>query len=249
MSQRPTTLFDLRAGAIDSLYLTVKTADLTALQAALQARFDAAPGFYADEALVLDLRRLGGEERIDAEALATWLAQHALRPIGVLADDAQLAWVGDTLARLHAPPARLSESDPEPPAASQDVRSPSHAQAPASPTPAAAPSALVVDRPLRSGQRVYAPGDLIVLESVSNGAELIAGGNIHVYGPLRGRALAGAHGDTGARIFGINLEPELVAIAGVYRTAEQPLPQAVHGVPAQIYLRDDKLCIEALGAR
>ncbi len=231
MSQRPTHLFDLRAGAIDSLYLTVKTADLAALQAALQARFDAAPGFYADEALVLDLRRLGGDERIDADALAHWLAQRALRPLGAVAEGAQWTWLGNSLARRHAPPSPAPRPSPPPPVPEPEERT------------------VLVDRPLRSGQRVYAPGDLIVLESVSHGAELIAGGNIHVYGPLRGRALAGAHGDAGARIFSTNLDPELVAIAGVYRTAEQPLPQAVHGVPAQIYLQDDRLCIEALGAR
>jgi len=107
--------------------------------------------------------------------------------------------------------------------------------------------ALVVDRPLRSGQRIYAKGDLIVLGLVSNGAEVIAEGNIHIYAPLRGRALAGVHGNHDARIFCTCLEAELISIAGIYRTTENPLPADVLGKPVQIRLDDDeKLLIEPL---
>ena len=106
---------------------------------------------------------------------------------------------------------------------------------------------MVIDRPLRSGQQVYAKGcDLIVLAVVSFGAEVIADGNIHVYAPLRGRALAGAHGDTTARIFTTCLEPQLVSIAGTYRTTEKELPADVLGKPAQIWLDGDSLVIEPL---
>ena len=104
----------------------------------------------------------------------------------------------------------------------------------------------VVDKPLRSGQRIYAKGDLVVLGMVSNGAEVIAEGNIHIYAPLRGRALAGVHGNHDARIFCTCLEPELISIAGIYRTTENPLPADVHGKPAQIWLDDEKLMIEPL---
>lgn len=105
----------------------------------------------------------------------------------------------------------------------------------------------VVDRPVRSGQRIYARGgDLVVLGMVSHGAEVIADGNIHVYGPLRGRAIAGASGDTDARIFAATMEPELVAIAGTYRTTDKPLGNDVLGRPAQVRLDDDKLLVEPL---
>ena len=88
-----------------------------------------------------------------------------------------------------------------------------------------ATTATIVDKPLRSGQRIHAAGDLIVLGLVSHGAEIIAGGNIHVYAPLRGRALAGVHGDRDARIFCTCMEPELYSIAGFYRTVEtEPCP-------------------------
>jgi len=109
---------------------------------------------------------------------------------------------------------------------------------------------MVVHKPLRSGQKVYARGgDLVVLAMVNRGAEVIADGNIHVYAPLRGKAMAGARGNTSARIFSLCLEPELVSIAGVYRTTEQELAGDVLGKPAQVRLSDDgkeKIIIEAL---
>ena len=106
---------------------------------------------------------------------------------------------------------------------------------------------LLIDRPLRSGQQVYARGgDVIVTGLVSFGAEVIADGNVHVYAPLRGKAIAGARGDTGARIFTTCLEAQLVAVAGVYRTSEVALPPDVAGKPAQIRLQDDKLLLEAI---
>lgn len=105
----------------------------------------------------------------------------------------------------------------------------------------------VIDRPLRSGQRVYARGgDLVVLGLVSHGAEVIADGNIHIYGPLRGRAIAGANGDAAARIFAAAMEPELISIAGTYRTTDKPLAADVLGKPAQVRLDGDRMLIEPL---
>jgi septum site-determining protein MinC len=96
---------------------------------------------------------------------------------------------------------------------------------------------MIVDRPLRSGQQVYARNaDLIVMAVVSHGAEVIADGSIHVYAPLRGRALAGAAGDTGARIFTTRFEAELVSVAGVYRTFEGGVPAEFASHPTQVRL-------------
>ncbi|NDC61183.1 MAG: septum site-determining protein MinC [Betaproteobacteria bacterium] len=107
--------------------------------------------------------------------------------------------------------------------------------------------ALLIDKPLRSGQQVYARGrDLVVLAMVNPGAEVMADGHIHVYAPLRGKAIAGAKGDTGARIFATSLEAELLSIAGVYRTSDAPLPKDVAGKPAHVWLADDKLLMQAL---
>jgi septum site-determining protein MinC len=109
--------------------------------------------------------------------------------------------------------------------------------------PPAAPKARLVTEPVRSGTQIYARGsDLIVTAAVSPGAELVADGNIHVYGALRGRALAGAGGDSAARIFCTRLEAELVSIAGRYLVSEQ-LPAGVQASPVQIALVDDQLTI------
>ncbi|MFC4432538.1 septum site-determining protein MinC, partial [Cupriavidus respiraculi] len=131
---------------------------------------------------------------------------------------------------------------------------PAPAPAAPAPAPAAAPAAeparpvptLLIDKPLRSGQQIYAQGDVVILDVVSYGAEVIAEGNIHVYAPLRGRALAGVKGNAQARIFCTCLEPELISIAGIYRTAEQALPADVLGKSAQIRLADEKLILEPL---
>ena len=118
--------------------------------------------------------------------------------------------------------------------------------APASRPPQSA-SALVITKPLRSGQRVYARHtDLIVIGMVSQGAEVIADGNIHVYGPLRGKAMAGARGDTSARIFTTELDAELLAVAGVYRVVEARLDPSLRNRPALIRLEGDALHIENL---
>jgi septum site-determining protein MinC len=113
--------------------------------------------------------------------------------------------------------------------------------------PAEAATTLIVDKPLRSGQRVYARGgDLVVLSVVSFGAEVIADGSIHVYAPLRGRAIAGARGDVNARIFSTCMEPQLVSVAGMYRTTETPLADDIVGKPAQVRLEGERLVVEPL---
>jgi septum site-determining protein MinC len=106
---------------------------------------------------------------------------------------------------------------------------------------------MVVDTPVRAGQRIYARGcDLIITAVVNNGAEIIADGSIHVYAPLHGRALAGASGNPGARIFALSMQPELVSIAGVYRTFEEGFPDELSRQPAQIRLVGDRIDITAL---
>jgi septum site-determining protein MinC len=101
---------------------------------------------------------------------------------------------------------------------------------------------MVVDAPVRGGQRIYARGcDLVLTAAVNAGAEVIADGSIHVYAPLRGRALAGAAGNAQARIFSLSMEAELVSIAGVYRTFDDGWPKDLSGKAVQIRLRDERL--------
>ena len=108
---------------------------------------------------------------------------------------------------------------------------------------------VLVAEPVRTGQQVYAENaDLIVTGTVSEGAELIADGNIHIYASMRGRALAGAKGRRDARIFIHSMQAELVSIAGIYRNFEQQLPEHLYRKPVQIHLQDDRLVIAAIAA-
>jgi septum site-determining protein MinC len=158
-------------------------------------------------------------------------------------------------ARTH-PPSELSPpvsdavSSPEPSrtgaSSASRAQSESSAHAESQGLTQAAPScALIVDKPLRSGQHVYAKGrDLIVMAMVNPGAEIMADGHIHVYAPLRGKAIAGARGNQDARIYTTCLEAELLSIAGIYRTSDTPIPKEVAGKAAQIRLIDEKLVMQ-----
>lgn len=141
--------------------------------------------------------------------------------------------------------AAAASADPLP---AREASSTTSASAPTQAAPHSS-SALVITKPLRSGQRVYARHtDLVVIGMVSQGAEVIADGNVHVYGPLRGKAMAGARGDTSARIFTTHLDAELLAVAGVYRVVEDKLDRTLQNQPALIRLDGDTLRIEALKA-
>ncbi|MBN3723773.1 septum site-determining protein MinC [Burkholderia sp. Ac-20379] len=254
MSLKKSPFFELRSGSVDSLLFVVKTADLDALRTELVKRFEATPEFFADDVVAIDVRRLAEGEQVELDAIQQMLNDVRMRPIGVVADAAQREWAGasrlpllEARDRRAAPAAKAapdeSAADEPQPAtpASASVAQDAPAQGPVT-----AVQTLVIDRPLRSGQQIYAKGDLVVLAPVSNGAEVIAEGNIHVYAPLRGRALAGVLGNHEARIFCTCLEPELISIAGIYRTTENPLPADVRGKPVQIRLEDEKLMIEPL---
>lgn len=240
-------LFDLKSAALTAMALVLKSTDLMALADALEDRFGATPSMFDHDPVVIDLQMVAdAADPIDFDALAALLRKHRLQPVGVQGGNeeqmaqALAAGLGDTPALVQAPPAAKVTA-----AAEQPV--PVAAEAPPLVLPAVAPGALVVDKPLRSGQQVYAKGrDLVVLAVVNFGAEVIADGNIHVYAPLRGRAIAGARGDTNARIFSMGMEPQLISIAGTYRTTETALPADVHGKPAQVRLDGERLVVEAL---
>lgn len=243
----PSALFDLKSAALTAMALVLKSTDLAALASALEERFGTTPSLFDFDPVVIDLAAVRESgEAIDFDALAALLRQHRLQPVGVLGGSedqmalALAAGLGDTPALTQAPPApKPAQPEPEAPAPVIEVPPPVWPVIPS--------GALVVDKPLRSGQQAYAKGrDLVVLAVVSFGAEVIADGNIHVYAPLRGRAIAGAKGDTSARIFSICMEPQLVSIAGTYRTTETALPAEVLGKPAQVRLDGERLVVEAL---
>ena len=254
MSLKKSPFFELRSGSVDTLLFVVKTTDLDALASELTRRFEATPEFFAGDVVAIDLRRLAQDERVPLADIAQLLERVRMHPVGVVAEAAQHAWAANTgLPLLEARDRRAPASKGPGEESGTEAPQPTQAElpiAPPQPEPAARPAAtsqtLVIDRPLRSGQQIYAKGDLVVLGLVSYGAEVIAEGNIHVYAPLRGRALAGVHGNHDARIFCTCLEPELISIAGIYRTTENPLPADVLGKSVQIRLEQEKLMIEPL---
>jgi septum site-determining protein MinC len=248
----PNSVVDLKSAALTLVALVIKTADLDRLAEGLRERFDDAPALLDGEPVAIDLAALReADTPVDFPALLELLRSHAMLPIAARGGSpAQMeAAAAAGLIEAHgAAPARAETAAPRTAAAAPP---PAAAPAPAlpfPPVPGARPT-VVVDRPLRSGQQVYARGaDLIVLSAVSFGAEVIADGHIHVYAPLRGRAIAGAQGNTDARIFTTCMQPQLVSIAGTYRTTDTELPADVLGKPAQVRLVGDRLIVEALAS-
>lgn len=235
--------FEIKSANLPLVALLLKSTDLVALAQELQARFGDIPDFFDQDALMIDLSPLQSAAArsgravgdIDFPALITLLGSYQLVPLSVKGGNPAQMAAALQAGLLPVPDAHLLPDRPT-------AAAPAQQQQPAPPVvvaaPAAAPlGALVVDKPLRSGQQVYARGrDLVVLAMVNAGAEVIADGHIHVYAPLRGKAMAGARGNTEARIFSLALEAELISIAGVYRTAEHPLPEGLAGQPTQVRL-------------
>ena len=206
----------------------------------LARQIERSPRFFLNAPVVLDLRDGIGftEEREFAEARDI-LRTHTLMLVGVQnALPEQVAAAAACGLASFAPSATQPGRRPPP-----EPRESREASEPAPPVAAVSGKALLVTQPVRSGTQLYARGgDLVVTAAVSPGAEIAADGNIHVYGALRGRALAGASGDRDARIFCTRLEAELVSIAGRYLVSEQ-LPPEQHGAPVQIALVDDVLTV------
>ncbi|MDB5895324.1 MAG: septum site-determining protein MinC [Rhodoferax sp.] len=233
--------FDLKSATLPLIAVLLKTDDLSALASELKARFGDTPDFFDQDPVVVNLAQLPEDAgAIDFARLTALLRSYRMRPIAVHG--------GSSAHRGAAAAAGLVET-PDiahtlPLAAAQPAAVPAPAEEAVAPV---AVATLVIDKPLRSGQQVYARGaDLVVLAVVNFGAEVIADGNIHVYGPLRGRAIAGARGNAEARIFSTCLEAQLISIAGTYRTSEIAMPPEVLGKAAQVRMVGDKLVMEPL---
>lgn len=243
--------FEIKSSQLSLVSLLLKSNQLQALTDELKARFGEdgeSPEFFENDALVIDFSGLEPHAKeIKLKPLLAVLRSCKLAPIAVrsasenVLNEALKLGLVDAPAQVQRPRAEVSN-----PQTVEVVREVVHEVVREVP----GPSTMVVDKPLRSGQKIYARGaDLVVLAMVNQGAEVVADGNIHVYAPLRGKAMAGARGNVNARIFSLCLEPELISIAGIYRTSENPLPDAVQGKAAQVRLSNDgtdKLLIEAL---
>jgi len=234
---KPSSLLELRSAALTLVAVVLKTIDLSVLAQELTERVAATPGLFDNDPVAIDLSRVREAcDPIDFGALLALLRSHHLVPVAARGGNA-----GQMAAAAAAGLAELPEAPraarAEPLVLTESVL---EVQLPA-------PPPLIVDKPLRSGQQIYARGgDLVVLALVSYGAEVIADGSIHVYAPLRGRALAGAKGDTSARIYTTCMQAQLLSIAGVYRTGEAAVPASLDGKAAQVLLDGDSLVVEAL---
>lgn len=234
--------FEIKSAQLPLVSLMIKSADWTQLGADLLRQYGPGgeiPDFFDHDALVLDFSHLDASLAVsDLRPLLKQLRACRLMPMALRG--ASQAWMqaGRSIGLVEAEPevTRARSRVALPVLTETVIQAPVPERVPAPP----APSTMVIDKPLRSGQKIYARGaDLVVLAMVNPGAEVAADGNIHVYAPLRGRAMAGASGNVQARIFALNMDPELISIAGIYRTSEHPLPANVQGKPAQVRLSDD----------
>ncbi|MDT3563306.1 septum site-determining protein MinC [Cronobacter malonaticus] len=204
------------------------------IRKALEEKIAQAPAFLKNAPVVVNVAGLDGS--INWQQLHQTFIDSGLHLVGISGcqDDALKAEIS------RAGLALLTEGKASAPRAAKP------AGAPAPPAPTAALRTRLIDLPVRSGQRIYAPGaDLVVTSHVSAGAELIADGNIHVYGTMRGRALAGASGDKEAQIFSTILAAELVSIAGVYWLSDQ-IPAEFYNKAARLRLADGALTVQPL---
>jgi septum site-determining protein MinC len=231
---------ELKSGSITLPILKVHSANLGDVASQLQKKLGKAPEFFHNAPIIIDLGELPDEQKqaLDFSALLNIIHAQALSPVGMRGGNPvqQQAAQADKIAvladvRTESPPSAEAK-----PAARRTLPPP---------RPVAS-STKVIDQPVRSGQRIYASGgDLIVLAQVSPGAEIMADGNIHVYGTLKGRALAGVQGNLEARIFCSDLQAQLIAIGGNYRTSEGE-DDSLKGRLVQVYLQDQTLVVVPL---
>lgn len=245
-------VFRLKGNMLAVTVLELARNDLPRLDRQLADKVAKAPNFFNATPVVLGLEQLPVEDdELDLGALLDICQRHGLLALGVRASRPGDIDAAEDLGLPVLPPAAGRErplSEPAPveaeAAAAEPVEAP--AEEPAPREPEVRPT-LVITRPVRGGQQIYAEGgDLVVLSAVSPGAELIADGNIHVYGPLRGRVLAGAKGNAEARIFCQQLTAELLSIAGRYKVAEDLRRSPQWGKPVHVSLSGDVLNITRL---
>ncbi len=236
---------EFKSSSFSAPVLLLHTTELKHIKHQLKEKITQAPDFFKNSPLLIDLQNCNDDEKsIDLDALIKFLFTEKLFPIGISnGNDEQ-----NIIALKHHIPMHTM----------RDVRSPasdsildeslaSDAAAIAKPDEETANTVenMLISQPIRSGQRIYAKGDLTILSHVSAGAEVMAEGNIHIYGSLRGRALAGVQGNPESRIFCSVLEAELVSIAGHYKVSEE-LNIADPLKPKQIFLQNQALIIKTL---
>ena len=248
MTKTPTSLpIEIKISTVVAISTILHSADPLAIDAALKQMTGGVADFFEDEFAVIDVSAIAADAPpIDWRALVDLLRKYRLNAVAVRGATPEMADAirarGLSLDDGSSGAKPMNEAPAAPAPMPQVVTA-----APVAAPPAVSSGAMIIDTPVRAGQRIYARGcDLIITAVVNNGAEIIADGSIHVYAPLNGRALAGASGNADARIFAQAMQPELVSIAGVYRTFDDGFPPELARQPAQIRLVGDRIDIISL---
>jgi septum site-determining protein MinC len=246
---------EIKFGQVGIANLKLKRLDPDALLDELREKVASAEKLFRRAPVVLDLSHLPGLPALEVvRDLLERIRSAGMLPVGLSYGTSENERIAielgiPVIAKFRASYERAGDELPASPAPTTARETAPVARADAAlPTAAAPPTTIGMlhDKPVRSGQQIYARGrDLVLTALVGNGAEVIADGSIHVYGALRGRALAGAQGDEGARIFCREFHAELVSIAGQYRVFED-IPKELRGQPVQAWLEGDKLLLKRL---
>ena len=236
---------DLKGSVFTLPVLQIHSSSIDAIEAELTERLSAALKFFKHAPVVIDLEKLAGK-KLDFSALLKLLARQDLVSVGVKNGSAQqnaLA-VSAGLAILKGGSLQDIMTNGQNKAKQSEPLKQETIVEPVVKTETVSVPAKVITQPVRSGQQIYARGgDLIVMAVVNPGAEVVADGNIHVYAPIKGRALAGVLGDTTARIFCQSMQAELIAIAGNFRVFEDKIPDDIRAKNVHAYLEGEQLVV------
>ena len=233
------TALEFKSTSLTTPALVLLSPDLDSIDQQLAEKVSQAPEFFKNSPLLIDLQKLNAKEiNIQVDAVVALVRQHGFMPIGIRGgneqQNQQALAINLPIHSIHGQNAPLFEK--------QATKAVVAEVKPAVEANQSVENKLIT-QPIRSGQRVYAKGDLIVTATVSAGAEIMAEGNIHVYGSLRGRALAGVLGNTESRIFCSDLQAELVSVAGIYKLKDD-LAGYSSQTPVHISLKDQTLDIK-----
>lgn len=234
---------EFKSASLTIPVLSLHSNDLQQIEQQLKEKVNQAPEFFRHSPILLDLQKLNALNlTLDLTTLVPLLRGQGFLPIGIRGgSEAQNQQALAMLLPVHSVHSAnpVANTKPEP----KNLTVPDVEQS--RPLEVAIVENKLITQPVRSGQRVYAKGDLIITATVSAGAEIIAEGNIHVYGSLRGRALAGVLGDDSCRIFCSDLQAELISIAGIYQLSDDIRKHPLH-TPVQVSLDSQKLVIKEI---
>jgi len=226
--------------------LVIQTTELKQIKHQLEEKIAQAPDFFKNSPLLIDLQHVNDTElSFELPSLIEFLHAKNLCPIGISSgNDNQII----AALEYHIPVHSIRSSHKENSQENKNLSKPAVPEVATKETDKKEINTvenMLISHPVRSGQRIYAKGDLTILSHVSAGAEVMAEGNIHIYGALRGRALAGVQGNSKSRIFCSALQAELISIAGHYKTSED-FDKLEQNQPTQVFLQDQALIINTL---